>query len=705
MADETQNIRYLIEIAKQGLGAKEAADELKQVEANAQGAGKSITDMQSAYRQIIALATSSVAIRVISDSISAFQQQAREIVRMEGAMRVAGQYTAAYSAHLQDQANRYEDLFNVQAEATVSTQALLIQFGATSDEVDRLTQLTIDLSAATGQDMTRSANLLTRALSGEFEQFKRLGVELDEGATRGDKFESTIRQLEKRFGGMGGEVAKVNGHLEKFQQNIDAQKKVIGEFWLGATSGPGNFLNRFLQSWNSGTMLENFSVEAFQNGELVRGLKPRNPGNGTGAVDPTRALDPALVKEQLDKLSREQAFQAAGAQFNFFNNTKAGERVSPFGGGYGVSGEGQNAGSNNLETRVGMLQRQRAEQEQVIGSLASAGAMSIEEFEKRREALTLSYTEGLQAIKVANRGAFEEIRIQEMGDYERRRYEVTKYYESVANMVIEYFDAEQAKLDEGSERWYDVMNERDAYLKVLNKNMQRELSDTAQIMKQVGQSFVGNFAGGFSNAFVQMIQGTKDAKEAFSDFASSLLASTAQMIMELLILATIKRALAGTSLGGFLGLAGGGSVVKAASGIGGVAELTRPTYLPSWNVMAAEAGGSEMMTVLSSPKTWSVGGASVISGNVGSSRLAMMAEGDFKNLVPAANGMVAGEASAGGSGGSGTGTGGRVDIRISLDKNLKAEIIDSSIEGAVVRMNNELSQDSQTSRAVKDLTS
>jgi hypothetical protein len=682
-----------------------AGQQFNAINTGAQEATSGINELSGAFQKLTALATSSAAIAVISGSISEWQKLRREILLLEGSMRVAGQFSTAYSQTLREQAEVFEDLYLVEETVTLNTQAMLIQFGATSEEVDRLTRLTIDLSAATGRDMNRATMMMTQALSGEFEMFKKLGVQLDEGMTRNEKYEATISQLEKRFGGMADEIAGANDHLDKFKQKIDDQKKIIGEFWLGATSAPGGFINRFLEQLNSGRLFEAFSVEAFQNAETVRNLTPRASASDA-STEPTRVMDPTRVKYVMDGLQRRQSMEAAEKIFGFLQNTQGGSRFNFSGGGQlGLEGMGESRdATGSFETRIKFIQRLDLEQRRSLENLRSAGALSAEDLQQRLKMVEQATEESLLNVKLANRGALEEIETMELGVFERREYEVRKYHENMASAVLEYFDAEMAAVEQGSQEWQALMTERDVYLKQLNANLKKELSETRQIMAEVGQAFVQNFAGGFSSAVVQMIQGTKSMKDAFQDFAASLLANTAQMIMELLIFTAIKRSLTGTSFGGLLGFAGGGAM-KAASGLGGVAELTTPTYLPNWNVIAGEAGGHELMTVLSNPQTWSVGGAAVVSGNVGPSRLAMLAEQDFKSLVPAATGIMMGETATGSAVAGSRSAAGRVEVVVTLDKNLEGRIIDNSIEGAVVRINNDLTQDSQTSRAVKDLTS
>lgn len=67
-----------------------------------------------------------------------------------------------------------------------------------------------------------------------------------------------------------------------------------------------------------------------------------------------------------------------------------------------------------------------------------------------------------------------------------------------------------------------------------------------------------NFASGLSGAIVDFVSGTKSAEDAFKQFASQFLAQIAQMILQQMILNSIKAMAPGFSDGGLVGFSSGG---------------------------------------------------------------------------------------------------------------------------------------------------
>lgn len=105
---------------------------------------------------------------------------------------------------------------------------------------------------------------------------------------------------------------------------------------------------------------------------------------------------------------------------------------------------------------------------------------------------------------------------------------------------------------------------------------------------EAGASIIDTGLGGLSDAFADIITGTKSAKEAFRDYAKAMLAELARIIAKLVVMAALKTIL-GLEDGGVVPQADGGVIPKRKGGIipmasggalnrnGGIA--TRPTVL------------------------------------------------------------------------------------------------------------------------------
>jgi hypothetical protein len=211
----------------------------------------------------------------------------------------------------------------------------------------------------------------------------------------------------------------------------------------------------------------------------------------------------------------------------------------------------------------------------------------------------------------------------------------------------------------------------------------RDLTD----IQQVELGLANEFAYGFSQAFTAFADGSMSAKQAFGEFAIYFMEQMAEMIEKAMILTVIEEA---------LGLTGGKSFsdlftsnLKAADGglfprmmaAGGFAGMvSSPTYMPSFNVMAGEAG-SEMLAVLARPTFRSVGGLDAVVGSAGNNRLALTNADDLAN--------------------SGGGRGGTIHIQIDHTPETQARIVSQAVDGAEVRVTQNMQRNTPLRQSIR----
>jgi hypothetical protein len=184
------------------------------------------------------------------------------------------------------------------------------------------------------------------------------------------------------------------------------------------------------------------------------------------------------------------------------------------------------------------------------------------------------------------------------------------------------------------------------------------------------------FSAGFADAFVDFISGAKSAEDAFRQFAQSFLTEVSKMIMQQLVLNAVRSVVGGAAQGGVF------PRMMASGGIAGVGMVSSATYFPRFNVVAGEAG-AEWFTVLSRPRMMRVGGVEAAVGNAGPNRLALTSADQLERRG---------------------GKGGPVEIIVSMDPGLRAEIVSDASQVATVRVANDLSRDSRISRKVRSLS-
>ncbi len=222
----------------------------------------------------------------------------------------------------------------------------------------------------------------------------------------------------------------------------------------------------------------------------------------------------------------------------------------------------------------------------------------------------------------------------------------------------------------------DVDEARIAYE---NSSLGKANQDIIDFTEQSKRIISQGLASGIVDAF-------RTGKFEADKFFADLFAQIAQIALEKSILRLLDSLFSTAALGGqFASLAALGgqfSLIKAAGGVPGVSSVSAPTYFPNFNVLAGEAG-REILTVLSKPRMMDIGGLAAQVGYAGPNRLAIA---DADQL-----------ASRMGRGGAG----GEITIRLVPSPESRAEIIHSSIEGAVVRVVQDAQRDTPINSAIR----
>lgn len=189
------------------------------------------------------------------------------------------------------------------------------------------------------------------------------------------------------------------------------------------------------------------------------------------------------------------------------------------------------------------------------------------------------------------------------------------------------------------------------------------------------------FASGLSDAIVDWASGLKDADDAFRDFARSFLSQIAKMILQQLILNAVQSGMRAVGLMPPAAVGAAGGIFPRAMSVGGTATVSSATYLPRFNVLAGEAG-AEMLTVLARPRMMSFGGLEAAVGNAGPNRLAITQADRLQQFA---------------------GASGRVTIEVRPAAGYEAAIVDQAIRGARVVVVQDMTQDSDLSKATRRL--
>jgi hypothetical protein len=120
-------------------------------------------------------------------------------------------------------------------DAIASGQAVLAQFGLTGRQLEQLTPLLLDYAAATGEDMTTSAENLGRALLGQGRALRVLGIDFQDAGSVAANFDQLVQDLSSSVGGFAERDAQTAaGQLQILQNRFGEVQEAVGEALLPA---------------------------------------------------------------------------------------------------------------------------------------------------------------------------------------------------------------------------------------------------------------------------------------------------------------------------------------------------------------------------------------------------------------------------------------------------------------------------------------
>lgn len=143
--------------------------------------------------------------------------QQKALAQLDVTLRNVGEGSTGLREVIVDLSSKFQLLTGTADDVTQSIAGQLTAFGATKENIERLTKASLDLSTAMGKDVNAASLLLGKALQGQFATLSRFGIVVDEGATKAQKLEQALKIIEARFGGSAAAQA----------QNYTGQTKIL----------------------------------------------------------------------------------------------------------------------------------------------------------------------------------------------------------------------------------------------------------------------------------------------------------------------------------------------------------------------------------------------------------------------------------------------------------------------------------------------
>jgi hypothetical protein len=233
-------------------GFKQAYAEFKKLEGASAKAGFLMKKALSPVGITAIAGAASTAAYAMVDMAKAAAEDARQQTTLATTLRNVMNATDGQIASIE------KLISSMQMAYGVSDSELRVGFAnltrATNDltQAQKLLQLAVDISAATGKDLEGVTIALSKAAQGQFTSLKRLGVPLDENLLRTKDLASLTDYLASIYGGSATENAKtLSGQMDILNEKYNESKEKLGQDLMPVMTDFVNLFSNVIDVFNT----------------------------------------------------------------------------------------------------------------------------------------------------------------------------------------------------------------------------------------------------------------------------------------------------------------------------------------------------------------------------------------------------------------------------------------------------------------------
>jgi len=215
----------------------------------------------------------------IKGSLEAYSEQEDAIASLNQALLNNNDYTIANTMALQDQAGALQKTTAFADEQIMAAQAQLAMYGLSTQQIQKVTEATLDFAQAQGISAADSASLIGKAIGTSTNALGRYGIEVAGAVGSTDRLNSAIVGLSAKFGGQAAAYAATySGSIAQMKNAMGELGEVLGgmlapgiqqvagyltemSYWLKGISETEDF-QKFIEGMSAGIdgVVQNFSL-------------------------------------------------------------------------------------------------------------------------------------------------------------------------------------------------------------------------------------------------------------------------------------------------------------------------------------------------------------------------------------------------------------------------------------------------------------
>ena len=191
------------------------------------------------------------ALAAMKKGYAEFAETEQKIIALDQALANRNALSPQRRTQLHDQAESVESKTGLKDEQIMGVQARLLQFGAPTSDVEKLTTGVVNLAGALGGDIDRASMIYIRALGGNFTAAHRLGLEIEKTGSASQQMAQLLAEsarvgggaLERLHNSSKGAWTDMANEWHKVWTNLGHDLKPIGDGLARVLQGIGYVLN------------------------------------------------------------------------------------------------------------------------------------------------------------------------------------------------------------------------------------------------------------------------------------------------------------------------------------------------------------------------------------------------------------------------------------------------------------------------------
>lgn len=453
------------------------------------------------------LVTAAAVFKVFKGGVQTFIAAEEATSALDAAFRRLGKTNAAYRRELTElNAALAKSTIYTTAELAAS-QALALNMGISSDNIKKVTEAAIGLSAAYGKSLGGAMRMLALAANGNYIMLKRLGIQVDSSLSPAENFAKILDQLAGTMEEAQAKTKTTGGAITQMNKSLAGAKAALGEqlapYVKDAAGLIGGLADKFAnaepETKRFVTVMGTVTMGLLALKTAI-GLKTiaENLSGATGvaaskaklkATKEEIAMEKALQKEKLATIAMEQAKEKVAA-------AKSAVAIA------------ESKRHDAMKKGPGVFGRVNPDAVQTADNGVTAAKEQLAAAEKELQKLTAAHVKaanGVELLKAANEKSIPVL--DNRLELEKKVAEADKASEKATNALVaadERLAAARKRvaelkrgLDEASTNWRKNPEDKGAYGEV---NAKRQSLESAQKKYAAARSEVARLKKEFDKA-------------------------------------------------------------------------------------------------------------------------------------------------------------------------------------------------------------